>query len=266
MKRFFIVKNDSKPGAHHLAKRIEEYIAIRGGSICRDSVPDAACECILVFGGDGTFLRAARDYSDCDLPFLGINMGSLGFLTQTSADEAFDSVDRLMRNEFTISERTKLCCRSGENCEATALNDVVIARGGYSHLVGITVFVNDQLFSAYEGDGIIISTATGSTGYNLSAGGPILAPGVNAILITPICPHAFGVRSFVISGDDRVRVKIKGTRHRESEQAYVTVDGEDYSILGPDDEIIVAKSEMTCKMVMLNRVTFIETLKNKIQN
>ncbi len=263
MKNYFLFVNYKKAGAPELAKELQHYISQKGG-ICQVSgEPSEDTDCILVLGGDGTFLQASRLYSKHNIPFMGLNLGSLGFLTMTEAPEAFSTLDKLFEDEYKIEHRMQLSCVSGNKKPATALNDVVVSRGGYSHLVGVNVYVNDQLFSAYEGDGVIISTATGSTGYNLSAGGPILTPGINAILITPICPHALGVRSFVISGDDRVKVKIKGTRHRYTESAYVTVDGEGYSILDPEEEIIVEKSEMTCKMCLLSSMSFIDTLKNK---
>ena len=264
MKNFFLFTNYKKDGAAELAGKLEEHIVLKGGSVKKLGEPDETTECVLVLGGDGTFLQASRLYSKYDLPFLGINLGSLGFLTMTEAADAFFAVDRLFEDDYTLERRMQLGCTDGIKKPATALNDVVVSRGGYSHLVGINVYVNDSLFSAYEGDGVIISTATGSTGYNLSTGGPIVTPSVNAILITPICPHALGVRSFVISGDDRVRVKIAGTRHRMSESAYVTVDGDGYTILEPEKEITVAKSEMTCKMCLLSSMSFIDTLKNKL--
>ncbi len=264
MKRFYLVKNSGKEGVSELAEMIKSYVASRGGVAADAKEVPRDTEAILVLGGDGTFLAATRDYSKYDLPFHGINMGSLGFLTQTSARDTLSAVDKLMKDEYTIEHRVQLRCVGKNGDGATALNDVVVSRGGFSHLVGITVYVNDQLFSAYEGDGVIISTATGSTGYNLSTGGPIVTPNVNAILITPICPHALNVRSFVISGDDKVRIKIKGTRHRMSEAAYVTVDGVGYSTLLPDEEILIEKSELTCRMILLSSASFIDTLKNKL--
>ena len=262
MHKFFLVTNKSKEGTEELAEKIKARIEEKGGIVLQDK-PVEDTECILVLGGDGTFLRAAREYAAYDLPMMGINTGSLGFLTQASGENALEAVDHLIADEFILTKRTELLCSYDGLEKITALNDVVISRGGYSHLVGIMIFVNDNLFSVYEGDGVIISTATGSTGYNLSTGGPIMAPGVNALLITPICPHALGVRSFVISGDDKVKIKIRGNRHRESSPAYVTVDGEDYTTLDPDEEIEISKAVSKCKMITLKSTSFIETLKNK---
>ena len=262
MNKFFIIYNESKKGGETLAGKIKARIEEKGGVVA-EGKPAEDTECILVLGGDGTFLRAAKDYAAYDLPLMGINIGTLGFLTQASGEDALTAVDRLMEDEYYLSKRTEIVCSYDGLEKSTALNDVVISRGGYSHLVGIMIYINDNLFTAYEGDGLIISTATGSTGYNLSAGGPIMAPGVNALLITPICPHALGVRSFVISGDDKVRIKIRGNRHRVSEPAYVTVDGADYTTLNPDEEIHIAKASSKCKMIMLKSTSFVETLNNK---
>ena len=261
MNKFFLVANFSKEGSEALVKAVKARIEEKGGVVA-EGKPDKDTECILVLGGDGTFLRAAREYASYDIPMMGINTGSLGFLTQASGKDAIEAVDHLLADEYSLMGRTELVCYYDGLKEITALNDVVISRGGYSHLVGIMIYVNDNLFSVYEGDGVIISTATGSTGYNLSTGGPIMAPGVNALLITPICPHALGVRSFVISGDDKVKIKLRGSRHRESGPAYVTVDGEDYTTLKSGEEIEVAKAQSKCKMITLKSTSFIDTLKS----
>lgn len=276
MKHFCIVANRSKEGVSEFAGEINEYITGRGGTCfmapcdtshykythAGDVPPDT--ECIIVLGGDGTFLQAARDLSDLNLPMMGINMGSLGFLTMTESADAFGAIDFLFENRYTVDYRMQLSVKAKGLKQESALNDIVVSRGGYSHLVGITVYVNDQIFSSYEGDGVIVSTPTGSTGYNLSTGGPIVAPGVDAIIITPICPHAFNARSFVISAGDTVRIRLQGSRHKCMENAYVTIDGEEYTELSCGEEIVIEKSVMKCKMCMLPGVSFIDMLNTKL--
>ncbi|MGN0165582.1 MAG: NAD(+)/NADH kinase [Lachnospiraceae bacterium] len=276
MKHFCIIANRSKEGVSEFAEQIAGYIAKKGGTCFvapsgtggngYTSVEDVPgeTECILVLGGDGTFLQAARNLSDLNLPMVGINMGSLGFLTMTESADAFKALDLLFQDRYTIDYRMQLSVSTEGMREETALNDIVISRGGYSHLVGITMYVDDQLFGIYEGDGVIISTPTGSTGYNLSAGGPIVTPNVDAMVITPICPHALTVRSFVIPADAKVRIVLKGNRHKCIENAFVTIDGEEYTQLESDKEILIEKSPMKCKMCMLQEFSFIDMLNTKL--
>ncbi len=276
MKNFCIVANMCKEGVAELCDKIQKHIADKGGECFiapsvtggknytnASDIPEGT-EGIIVIGGDGTFLKAARDLSGLDLPMMGINMGSLGFLTMTESADSLHAIDKIMNDEFSIDYRMQLGVKAKGKKQETALNDVVVTRGGYSHLVGITVYVNDQLFSSYEGDGVIVSTATGSTGYNLSTGGPIVAPNVNAIIVTPICPHAFNARSFVISAEDTIRIKLKGIRHKTTENAFVTIDGEEYTELCTDEEIVIEKSEKKCKMCMLPEFSFIDMLNTKL--
>lgn len=276
MKHFCIVANRRKEGVSSLAGEIDRYVTEKGGTCfmapcdtshykythAGDVPPDT--ECIIVLGGDGTFLQAARDLSDLNLPMMGINMGSLGFLTMTESSDAFRALDRLFENMYTLDYRMQLSVKAREKRQETALNDIVVSRGGYSHLVGITVYINDQLFSSYEGDGVIVSTPTGSTGYNLSTGGPIVAPGVDAMIITPICPHAFNARSFVVSAEDSVKIKLQGSRHQCMENAFVTIDGEEYTELAYGEEVVIEKSAMKCKMCMLPGLSFIDMLNTKL--
>lgn len=278
MNSFCIVANDQKESAVDLAGKIKAYIENNGGAciICKNNhagdnftrvedVPEQV-QCVLVIGGDGTFLQAARDLSSLNLPMVGINLGSLGFLTMTEASDVYKAVDSLLKDEYSIDYRMMLdISAEGKNSE-TALNDVVISRGGYSHLIGITVYVNDKVFGSYEGDGLIVSTPTGSTGYNLSTGGPVVTPNVDAMLITPICPHAISARSFIVSAGDVVRVEIGGIRHDYSEEAYVTIDGAPYGKFKQGQEIIIKKADKQCKMCLTEDVSFIDTLNTKLVN
>jgi NAD+ kinase len=285
MKKFCMIANKSKPGALELAAKIKKHIEAKGGTCVMaesdlktnhagihgsytetSSIP-ADAECALVLGGDGTFLRAARELGSLDIPLFGINMGSLGFLTRTEAINACEAIDKLMADEHILDLRMQLEVKKESEkgtVKSIALNDIVVSRGGYSHLVGIEVKVNGKVFASYEGDGVIVSTPTGSTGYNLSTGGPIVSPHTGVILITPICPHAMNARSFVISAEDKVIIKLKGNRHDISEDAYVTVDGEEYGKMKSGDEIAIEKSERSCKMCMLPTFSFIDMLNTKI--
>ncbi len=276
MKHFCIVANRSKSGTAELADEIKKYIEENGGTCyivpqapedehytLSEDIPDEA-ECILVLGGDGTFLQASKELHEKDIPLFGINMGSLGFLTMTEAPNAIAAIKRLMADDYILDYRMKLKLSCGERESCDALNDIVISRGGYSQLVGIMVYVNDQLFGKYECDGIIISTPTGSTGYNLSAGGPIVKPNTGVILITPICPHALNARSFVISAGDVVKIKLGGFRHNESHDAYITADGVGYGKLGQDEEVIIERAETKCKMCMLPDFSFVDMLNTKL--
>ncbi len=264
MKNFYFDLNKTKPNTMDKAEELSAYIRSKGGKATISGEVPEDTDCIIVLGGDGTFLRSVKDYGKLDKPFLGINMGSLGFLTMTEIPAAFAAIDDLMADNYKLEHRMQLICVKEGHEISTALNDIAITQGGFSHLIGLEVYVNDQHFGTYEADGIIISTPTGSTGYNLSAAGPIVTPMVNAMIITPICPHSFNARSIIISGDDRVKIRTFGTKHRMNETAYVTVDGEDYTTMKPDDEVVIEKSRYSCKMCMLPGMSFIETLNTKM--
>lgn len=165
----------------------------------------------VVFGGDGTILSAARELSETDVPVIGVNVGKLGFLAEFSAEEIKQLFDRITTDKSLIEKRMMLRCgiesNGGEKFGSTAINDVVIAAGAPFNMIELKMTVQDQALASCTGDGIIISTPTGSTAYNLSAGGPILSADLSAIVITPLCPHSLSFRPIVINADSIVEIQ-----------------------------------------------------------
>ena len=241
MKNFLILTNEKKDPGLRISKKIQDYIEKQGGisqrmcDFTRHVQKDMNCitkdtECVIVLGGDGTMLHAARLIVDHDIPMVGVNLGTLGFLTEIELSKLYDGLDGLLNDTFQIEERMMLDGRvihaDHETDHLPALNDVVIARSGFSRIISFRIMVNGKLLDVYEADGIIVSTPTGSTGYNLSAGGPVVNPKANVILITPICPHSLQSNSLVLSPEDEIDIYIENVRESQLEEAYVTFDGQ----------------------------------------
>ena len=225
-------------------------------------------ECVLVLGGDGTLLQAARELLQRHIPLLGINLGTLGFLTSAEKSELPKCLDSVLDDSCSIDERMMLegvAYHGSEKIQMNiALNDVIIARAGFSRLVELKIYVNGELLSIYNADGIIVSTPTGSTGYSLSAGGPIIFPQTDVIVITPICPHSLQARSLVVSGEDRIMIEIGRRRKTQKEEAMVTFDGRSAQELETGDRIEIYKAQETTQLIRLKGRSFYQVLQNKI--
>ncbi|MEL7564205.1 MAG: NAD(+)/NADH kinase [Dehalobacterium sp.] len=220
---------------------------------------------ILVLGGDGTLLNTARLAAPYQIPILGINMGYLGFLTEVDLENLFFSLERLVSGEYRLEERMMLRCelkRKGNLIdEFLALNDTVVAKGPFSRMILFDTYVNDQYLDTYSADGIIVSTPTGSTAYSLSAGGPIVFPEMELMLITPICPHTLYSRPMVIGAGNNIRIVLKS----DSEDVMLTIDGQHGYKLVQWDEIIVKRSPLHTKLIRLNSKSFADILRNKLR-
>lgn len=225
----------------------------------------AKCDLIICLGGDGTFLKTARIAYLYEIPILGVNLGSLGFLTDIEKGEIDKSVESIFNNNYKIEERMMISSKifkSGKLfAQDVAINDVVISRAGIPRILNLSTFIDDNFLDVFPGDGIIVSTPTGSTAYSLSAGGPIAEPTSKLIIVTPICPHIIYSKSF-ISGDER-RIKIcvsEGFEHT----AIVTIDGQKiYEITG-GDYIEIEKTNSKVKMLKIHSKNFFTILRNKI--
>lgn len=194
---------------------------------------------VVVLGGDGTLLHAARTLARHNRPLMGVNLGHLGFLTEVEVPDLYPALTAFLSGRFVIDERTTLHARVVREGVAVqdlrALNDVVITKGPFARLVSLETFVDDAYVTTYPADGLILSTPTGSTAYSLSAGGPVASPSLDVIILTPICPHSFFDRSIILGGGARVRVRIRA-EHRET---LLTVDGQEGFQLEDGDEIQV---------------------------
>ena len=284
MKKFALLTNYSKDKRLVYTRMIKTYITENGGSYWIPryiSEPDKDgdqrydfsdmpedIECVLVLGGDGTLLQAARELLQRHIPLLGINLGTLGFLTSAEKSELPKCLDSVLDDSCSIDERMMLegvAYHGSEKIQMNiALNDVIIARAGFSRLVELKIYVNGELLSIYNADGIIVSTPTGSTGYSLSAGGPIIFPQTDVIVITPICPHSLQARSLVVSGEDRIMIEIGRRRKTQKEEAMVTFDGRSAQELETGDRIEIYKAQETTQLIRLKGRSFYQVLKNKI--
>ena len=284
MKKFALLTNYSKDKRLVYTRMIKTYITENGGSywIPRyisetdkdgdqrydfSDMPEDI-ECVLVLGGDGTLLEAARELLQRHIPLLGINLGTLGFLTSAEKSELPKCLDSVLDDSCSIDERMMLegvAYHGSEKIQMNiALNDVIIARAGFSRLVELKIYVNGELLSIYNADGIIVSTPTGSTGYSLSAGGPIIFPQTDVIVITPICPHSLQARSLVVSGEDRIMIEIGRRRKTQKEEAMVTFDGRSAQELETGDRIEIYKAQETTQLIRLKGRSFYQALQNKI--
>lgn len=279
MKTFYIIANTDKDVNLRLSYEIADYLTARGKHcvVRRQEKEDPAlhsrlstdeAEGILVLGGDGTLLRAARELAECGIPFLGINMGHLGYLAEIEEQNVKAALERLIADDYTIEERMMLSGSvyvNGKMAEQdVALNDIVLNRSGNLRVVDYEVCVNGQYLNSFTADGIIVSTPTGSTGYSLSAGGPIISPTATMLMLTPICPHTLNSRSIVFSGNDRIRIRIGEGRRGGRDEACVTFDGDTCVQMKTGDYVEIRKSEEVTRIMKINQVSFLEVLRNKL--
>jgi len=221
---------------------------------------------MVVLGGDGTLLRAARTMSDYNVPILGVNVGHLGFLTELEADKIEAALDMIISKNYTLDERMFIECKVIRNkrlaASYRALNDVVITRGTFARIIQLSTYVDSQHVVDYQADGIIIATPTGSTAYSLSAGGPIVEPSLDCLIITPICPHTLAARSFVVRHDSVVEVKVEANH----EDMMLTIDGQISFPLQSYDLIEVVQSSIKAKFVKLHQRSFFTILNNRMKS
>jgi NAD+ kinase len=220
---------------------------------------------VLVLGGDGTILRVARSLVGSGLPIMGINLGDMGFLTAMEITELSKGLQQVLAGEYEVQDRMMLSAkvvRDGQEMASyEALNDIVISKGPFSRIIELFTYINNDFLEKFPGDGVIISTPTGSTGYSLSAGGPIVNPDLHVIIITPICPHLLHHRSVIVHEEDEIRMKVM-TRHAE---VVLTVDGQLGFTLQNEDEVMVKRSKHKTKLVNFKDKTFYNLLHYKLK-
>lgn len=230
----------------------------------REKIAQSRPDFALVLGGDGTLLSAARAISQAGIPILAVNLGSLGFLTEVPLQELYSTLELVRRGECPVEPRSVLECRllREGNCIADyyALNDMVVNKSAIARLVGFDLYIRDEFVVHYKSDGVIVSTPTGSTAYSLAAGGPILAPSVDAFVITPVSPHSLTQRPLVVSAASPIRIIIKS----DSEQAFLTIDGQVGVPVNHGDEIACRKAEHSVKLLKIRR-TFFDVLRSKLK-
>ena len=220
---------------------------------------------IISLGGDGTLLRAARLAATEDIPVFGVNLGGLGFLTQIGIDDLEKSLEKLYQGRYFLDERMMLSCtvkrREKEIKKFTALNDVVIGKGAFARIICLATYVNNDYVITYSADGLVVSTSTGSTAYSLSAGGPIVNPNINSIILTPICPHTLSARPIIIGENDQVKITLESSE----EKVMVTIDGQEGFVLKPKDEVIIKKSDHIARLIAFKEKSFYAILREKLR-
>ena len=220
---------------------------------------------IISLGGDGTLLRAAKIAATDGIPIFGVNLGGLGFLTQIGIDNLEIFLEKIYQGKCFLDERMMLDCivkrKEKEIKEFTALNDIVIGKGAFARLISLATYINDDYVITYSADGLVISTSTGSTAYSLSAGGPIVNPNINSMILTPICPHTLSTRPLIIGENDQVRI----TLELSEEEVMVTIDGQEGFTLEPKDEVIVKKSIYKTRLIAFKEKSFYAILREKLR-
>lgn len=275
MKHFLIVTNDGKDKEYTVTNHLKELL-LQAGMTCtlcekneekqivRESIPEDL-DCAIVIGGDGSFIEAARVLEQRDIPILGINMGTLGYLTEVEITHIDEAVEKIVKGNYLLENRMMLegTFQNGES--NVALNDIVVSRKGALRVIHFRLFVNGELLNSYKADGIILSTPTGSTAYNLSAGGPIVEPTASLIVITPICSHALNTSSIVLSSEDEIMIEIGEGRNGSVEEVSVAFDGADMVTLFTGDRMKIHKASACTRIMKLSKVSFLEIMRKKMK-
>ena len=245
-----------------IEKQLAKLLNLEG--VNKTKVPEMS-DILIVLGGDGTFLGAARLVRDLETPIVGINMGSLGFLTEIQIDEIDSLLEEIINGNYTIEERIKLTVhlhrKEEKIAEYNVLNDVVINKGALARIIELETFLNAEKLSTFRADGLIISTPTGSTAYNLAAGGPIVSPGLNCMIITPICPFKLSNRPIVIPDS----YEIKTFLHSQKGDVFLTLDGQVGISLMEGDRVEVKKASHSLKFIKPKNKSFFHILRTKLK-
>ncbi len=275
MDRFYIVTNDGKDPDYIVTGHVKDLLESAGKTIylcqkdekkriIKTSIP-SQIDCAIVIGGDGSLIEAARALHGRDVPILGINMGTLGYLTEVEVNHIDEALEQIISGNYTLESRMMIEGFLSDGKRDVALNDIVVTRKGVLRVIHFQLYVNGELLNSYAADGIIISTPTGSTAYNLSAGGPIVEPTASMIVITPICSHALNTSSIVLSAEDEIVIEIGRGRNGNIEEVFTTFDGADMVALKTGDRVTVKRSQDDTKIMKLSKISFLEILRRKME-
>ncbi len=286
MRRIGIIGKQNKPEAISIASRLMEWLKPKGvevyieegmGKSLHLNVTDFSCrsikkeeipslvEMMIVLGGDGTLLSVARLIGSHPVPILGVNLGGLGFLTEITLDELEHILEKVLRGDFTTDERvvfnTAVIRRGERLAEFVVLNDAVINKGALARIIDLETTINGEYLTTFKSDGLIISTPTGSTAYNLSAGGPIVYPSLPCIIITPICPHTLTNRPIMVPDDVVVRAILKS----KQQEVLLTLDGQQGFVLEFEDVVEVKKAENKIRLIKSPHRHYFALLREKLK-
>jgi NAD+ kinase len=280
MKLIGIYAKHNNPKAVAVAKELKLWLGVRGVEVLLESelaadmgepagvdgeqLPNLV-ECIVVLGGDGTLISVARKIGALDVPILGVNLGSLGFLTEITLDDLYDELECVLVGNYAVSSRIMLqaaIIRDGAQiAEYQVLNDVVINKGALARIVDMEVWIDDHYLTTFKADGLIVSTPTGSTAYNLAAGGPIIYPGLRCLVITPICAHTLTNRPIIVSDEAVMRI----TMRMNDERVFMTADGQVGMALQAQDIIEIRIANMCTKLIKSASKEYFEVLRTKLR-
>ena len=281
MNKIGIIINPKKPQARETLKKLVNYLNKRRKSIilekisarliqrprlgAKDNRAYQRCDLIIALGGDGTLLRAVRMLKGKEIPILGVNLGGLGFLTEVTLGELYKTLSDVLADRYRLEERIGLeatLYRGRKRiATSTALNDCVITKGVLSRLIRLDAFIGKEYLTTYAADGLIISTSTGSTAHSLSAGGPIVHPGIPAIILTPICPHTLSNRPLIISGEEEIRIRI-ASPHPD---VALTLDGQEVIKLKEKDVIRIKKASSKIGLIVPKKKSYYQVLRKKLK-
>ncbi|MCI5568474.1 MAG: NAD(+)/NADH kinase [Lachnospiraceae bacterium] len=285
MRRFFVITNPIKDMDFEVAYRIEDYLEIHGGKcgfascmieedgidrieyIDPDIIPDDV-EGLIVLGGDGTLLQIARDTLKRQIPIIGMNIGNLGYLTEITNDNLEEALDALLCDNYKIERRMMLkgtiYHEGKEILTDMALNDIFMTKSNNYKMINIRNYVDGTHLNSYFADGIIIASPTGSTGYSLSAGGPIVSPQASLFLITPLAPHTMINRSVIVPSENRITIELGKGKYGYDAKAAVSFDGKNLAYISSGDWVEISRSEIDVKMLKICDNSFMDILSQKM--
>ena len=272
MEHIVILFDKKKEPGQETANEIKRYLeaAVRSVTIVSDvtKIVKEEADIVLVLGGDGTVIQAAKQVAGKDLPILGINFGTLGFLTEVERPRLHQALDELLRGHYERESRMALTCEIHQKDQSRTvgpvINEFVVCKQDFGHMVTTSVYVDDTYVDTYVADGILISTPTGSTAYNLSAQGPILAPDMEALIITPICPHSLSKKPLIVSSTCTIRLRIDRTKAAFSDEAAIRGDGLLLGEATSGDEFIIRKADESFDMIHIGEVSFYDKMRVKL--
>ena len=272
MKRIGININTTKDKDGKIIKYVKDIVSkyidetnifIFKDSIGLENIKYNDLDIIIALGGDGTILRTSRNLNNSNIPILGVNIGNLGFLTSVELLEFENAIKKIFKDDYYVEDRMMLKCSlplRGEPEEYIALNDIIVSKGTLARVVKYELHIDNKFYIDFTGDGLIISTPTGSTAYSLSAGGPIIYPNLDVIAVTPICPLSLSMRTIVLDCKSEISISIKS----EHESMFLTLDGQRAIKLNNYEKILVNVSNKKCRLVKFNDYNYFDILRKKI--
>ena len=283
MERFLIRTNQSKDENLEVTGQIKDFLLSRGKKVVTELMDDARIKAeekaitfedgmqpdlVIVLGGDGTMLRAARDYMFVSVPLIGVNLGSLGYLTEVEKENVIPALEKVLNGDYQIEERMMLegtFLKQGiEAGHVRALNEISVLKSDPFQAIGVNIYVNGKFLKEYSGDGVIVATPSGSTGYNFSAGGPIVEPSADLLVLTPVAPHTLMARSIVLSPKDEIKIELKGQKNGVFQKALASADSANSFELESGDSFVLRKSDKRTRIVKVESLSFLEVLSRKL--